>query len=490
MSKRQFDFRKRVGLITGPLAFFLIIFLFHPEGLSPQGRSVLAGTSWVAIWWITEAIPIPATSLLPIILFPLSGASSIEDTTAAYGHKMIFLYLGGFLIALAMEKWDLHKRIALNIINLVGTNLRNILLGFMLATALLSMWISNTATTMMMLPIALAVARQFGEFFNQSDPILGSEEGRKFGIAIMLGIAYAASIGGMATLIGTPTNVVFAAVVKEYYQADISFAQWFVFGLPVTAILLLICWIYFAFFAFRMKINRFENISGNIATEISKLGKLKREEKWVIVIFTLTAISWITRSFILSKFIPHIDDTIIAMGGSLSLFLIPSKKDIAILDWKTARRLPWGILLLFGGGLAIAEGFSNSGLAAWVGSKIGYFSNTHFIVILIVVTTLVSLLTNITSNTATASILLPILASISASLGFHPYGLMIAASLAASCAFMLPVATPPNAIVFSSGYIRISDMVKYGFWLNLVSIIVVVLAMEFILPHIWGIDLH
>jgi len=489
MSIGHFNKRRLIGLVLGPLLFTLVYFFIDLEGLSGDGRAILAGTLWISAWWISEAIPIPATSLLPIVLFPITGALSIADTTASYGHRMVFLYMGGFMIALAMEKWNLHKRIALTIIKMVGTNISNIILGFMLSTALLSMWISNTATTLMMLPIALAVARQFGEFFNRDLGPSGKKEERKFGLSLMLGIAYAASIGGVATLIGTPTNAIFSAVAKDYYNADIAFSDWMVFGLPVSIVLLLLCWIYLVKIAYRPSRHKFEQVSETISQELNKLGQLKREEKYIMVVFGLTALSWITRSFLLVKLIPTIDDTIIAISGSLILFLIPAGKNDTILDWSTAKKLPWGILLLFGGGLAIATGFNSSGLAAWIGNEIQYLRGMNLIVILFIVTGIVNFLTEITSNVATASILLPILASIAASLGFHPYGLMIASCMAASCAFMLPVATPPNAIVFSSGYIKISDMVKTGFWMNIVSIIVIVLAMRYLLPFVWDIDL-
>jgi sodium-dependent dicarboxylate transporter 2/3/5 len=340
-----------------------------------------------------------------------------------------------------------------------------------------------------MLPIALAVARQFGEFFTRELGSSGKKEERKFGLSLMLGIAYAASIGGVATLIGTPTNAIFSAVAKDYYNADIAFSDWMAFGLPVSAVLLLLCWIYLVKIAYRPSRHKFEQVSKTISNELDKLGRLKREEKYIMVIFGLTALAWITRSFLLVKFIPSIDDTIIAISGSLVLFLIPAGENDTILDWSTARKLPWGILLLFGGGLAIATGFSSSGLAAWIGNEMQYLKGMNLIIILLVVTGTVNFLTEITSNVATASIFLPILASIAAALGFHPYGLMIASCMAASCAFMLPVATPPNAIVFSSGYVKISDMVKTGFWMNIISIIVIVLAMRYLLPLVWEIDL-
>ena len=489
MTFTDFNKRKLIGLILGPLLFGFVFIFLDPKGLSQEGVAILASTLWIATWWITEAIPIPATSLLPIVLFPITGALSIADTTNSYGHKMIFLYMGGFMIALAMEKWSLHKRIALTIIKFVGTNIRSIIFGFMISTALLSMWISNTATTMMMLPIALAVARQFGEFFRLEAGEKAKAEERKFGLALMLGIAYAASIGGMATLIGTPTNAIFSAVAKEYYNAEVSFSEWMKFGLPLSMILLLICWLYLTMIAFKPAFQRFSHVSDTINNELRKLGVMKTEEKRIIIVFGLTALAWITRSFILAHIIPAIDDTIIAITGALVLFLIPARDNDRILDWPTARKLPWGILLLFGGGLAIAAGFSKTGLAAWIGNEIQYISGTQYLIILLVVTATVNFLTEITSNVATASILLPIMASISAALGFHPYGLMISSCLAASCAFMLPVATPPNAIVFSSGYIKISDMVKAGFWMNLISVIIIVFAVRYFLPMVWDIDL-
>ena len=320
-------------------------------------------------------------------------------------------------------------------------------------------------------------------------PPVRKKKERKFGLSLMLGIAYAASIGGIATLIGTPTNAIFSAVAKDYYNADIGFSDWMVFGLPVSIVLLFLCWFYLVKIAFRPTKHKFEQVTDTISNELDKLGSLKREEKYILIVFGLTALSWITRSFLLVKIIPTIDDTIIAITGSLVLFLIPAGDNDTILDWRTAKKLPWGILLLFGGGLAIASGFSSSGLAAWIGNEMQYLSGLNLIVILFVVTAVVNFLTEITSNVATASILLPILASIAAGLGFHPYGLMIASCMAASCAFMLPVATPPNAIVFSSGYVKISDMVKTGFWMNIVSILVIVIAMRYLLPYVWEIDL-
>jgi sodium-dependent dicarboxylate transporter 2/3/5 len=478
----KFNSGKLVALVSGPLVFAVLYFLFQPEGLSVQGRAILAGTAWIAIWWITEAIPIPATSLLPIVIFPISGAMSLSDTTSSYGHSMVFLYMGGFMIALAMEKWNLHRRIALNIIKLVGTNVRNIVLGFMISSAFISMWISNTATTMMMFPIALAVARQFGVLFDLENKEMAALEEKKFGISIMLGIAWASSIGGMSTLIGTPTNAIFSAVIRDYYNTSITFSDWMLFGLPVSILILVICWIYLTRVAFKPRINQFARISDTIDSELASLGKITPEETKVLIVFLFTAISWITRSFLIAKVIPGIDDTIIAIAGALVLFVIPAGKKDFVLDWDTARRLPWGILLLFGGGLAIANGFSDTGLAEWIGNYLKVFSGTDYLIILAAVVVLINLLTEITSNVATISIMLPIIASIAGALELHPFGLMIAAAISASCAYMLPVSTPPNAIVFSSGYIKISEMAKTGFLMNIISIIIIVIMVKFYLP--------
>ncbi|MFC2124712.1 SLC13 family permease [Bacteroidota bacterium] len=483
--------RGLTGLILGPALFLVIIYWLDLRDLSDQGQAVLACTIWIAVWWITEPIPIPVTSLLPLVIFPLSGALDISTTASSYGNKMIFLYMGGFMIAIAMEKWNLHKRIALNIIKSVGTNASSIILGFMIATALLSMWISNTATTLMMLPIALAVTSQLTEIFRKGDRE-GRDESGKFGVALMLGIAYAASIGGMATLIGTPTNAIFSAVVKDYYDAEVDFSTWISFAFPVVVVLLIICWFYLTRIAFSMKrISGAAESAKTIDDELKELGRLKTEEKWIILIFGLTALSWITRSFILIRLIPGIDDTIIAISASIILFLIPSssKKGDRLLDWMSARKLPWGILILFGGGLTIAAGFGQSGLAQWIGNELNYIKGAELFLILLLITGLVNFLTEITSNVATASILLPILASLSVAINVHPYALMVASCMAASCAFMLPVATPPNAIVFGSGYIKITDMARTGFIMNVISIIILALAVRYFLPAIWGIDI-
>ena len=482
--------KELIYILAGPLSFIIILLLPTAKDMTAEAHAVLAVTSWIAIWWITEAIPIPVTSLLPIILFPLTGALDIAKTASSYGHKMIFLYMGGFIIALAIEKWNLHKRIALQTIALVGKNADRIILGFMLATYLLLMWISNTATTMMMLPLAVAVSKLFGCIDDKEQDLPGYKKiDSSFGLPLMLGIAYAASIGGITTLIGTPTNAMLAAVVKDLFNQEIDFAKWMSISLPISMILLVICWVYLVKIIFPVQDKGNSDGYEEIKKELRSLGPLTSDEVKVIIVFLITAISWIVRSFLLKRFIPGIDDTIIALFGVVLLFLIPSsKKGERLMNWETAVKLPWGILILFGGGLALASGFQSTGLAAWLGGTLKNLDNVSFIILLFAVSAMVNFLTEVTSNVATASILLPILGSVAIVLGVHPYALMIAATLSASCAFMLPVATPPNAVVFSTGYIKIGQMVRAGFVLNIISVVIVVLALWFLMPIIWGID--
>lgn len=476
---------QRIGLVLGPLLFLLTLQFMELEGLSPEGHAVLASTFWIATWWITEAIPIAMTSLLPIVLFPLTGALKLSETTASFGHKYIFLYIGGFILAIAIERWNLHRRIALSIINAIGTNMKKIVLGFMVATGFLSMWISNTATAVMMIPIGMAIVSQL-----KDDPSTEENENLIFGKMLMLAIAYSASIGGVATLIGTPPNLVLAGIVQEQYGIEITFSKWIMFGLPISIILLFICWKYLTNYAFKIKVTAFPGGRPAIRERLRAMGKISYEEKAVLVVFVMTAFAWITRSFLLQKFIPNLDDTIIAMIAGLVLFLIPAAKDKKrqLITWEEAIKLPWGILLLFGGGLALAEGFKSSGLAVWIGSQMTLLEGVTLILLLLILVTAVNFLTEITSNLATTAMLLPILAPLALAIDVHPFLLMVGATTAASCAFMLPVATPPNAVVFGSGYLKIIDMVKAGIWLNIISIIILTLLTYFLLPYLWDFD--
>ncbi len=478
---------KKIGLILGPALFLMTLLWFHPEGLSKEANAILASTLWVAVWWITEAVPIAITSLLPVVLFPLTGGLELAETTASFGHRYIFLYIGGFILAIAIQRWNLHKRIALNIIQIIGTNVKSIILGFMIATAFLSMWISNTATSVMMLPIGMAIISQL-----RDNPDTIENENQTFGKALMLAIAYSASIGGMATLIGTPPNLILAGIVQETYGIEITFLKWFMFGLPVSLILLAICWKYLTEFAFSFKQKAFPGGKSEINKQLKSLGKMSYEEKMVLLIFIGTAFAWITRSFLLQKFIPNIDDTIIAVIAGIILFILPASKEKSrkLINWKEAVKLPWGILLLFGGGLALAQGFKTSGLAEWIGGQMTLLEGASLFILLLFLITLVNFLTEITSNLATTAMILPILAPLSLVIDVHPFILMVGATVAASCAFMLPVATPPNAVVFGSGYLRIPDMVKSGIWMNLFSIFFLTLMVYFLLPLIWGIDPH
>ena len=478
--------KKKIGLILGPLTFFVFLIFGQFEGLSNSGQSVLASTLWIAIWWVTEAIPIAATALLPIILFPLSQGMELPTTTESYGHKYVFLYLGGFLIAIGIEKWNLHKRIAINIISFIGTDVRKVILGFMIATAFLSMWISNTATSVMMLPIGIAIIKQL-----KDNPASLENENTIFGKALMLGVAYSASIGGIATLIGTPPNLVMAGVISEIYNYEITFFKWFIFGFPISIILLFFCWYYITRVAYVFNQREFPGGRSEINRLKNDLGPISYEEKIIAIIFALAGFCWITRSFLLQSILPVLDDTIIAISFGLILFVIPSKaKTNTLLNWKDTIQLPWGVIILFGGGMAIAKAFEISGLAIWLGELMTTLNALPFFILIIFLIAAVNFLTEITSNLATTAMILPVLASLAFEIGVHPFGIMIGAAVAASCAFMLPVATPPNAIVFGSGYLKIPDMVSRGIVLNIFSIILIAVMVYFILPLLWDINLN
>ncbi len=475
--------KKNIALVLGPFLFAMVLMFYHPEGLNDKANAVLACTLWIAVWWILEPIPISMTSLLPVILFPLTSALTMEETTASFGHRYIFLYIGGFILAIAIERWNLHKRIALNIINIIGTNVKSIILGFMVATAFLSMWITNTATAVMMLPVGMAIVSQL-----RDNPQTIKNENVIFGKSLMLAIAYSASIGGIATLIGTPPNLILAGIIQELYGVEITFTKWIVVGLPISILLLFICWRYLTQFAFKFDQKDFPGGRTEIKRQLALLGKIGYEEKILLVVFLCTAIAWITRSFLINKFFPFVDDTIIAMIAGVVLFIIPASKGTkrALINWKEAVKLPWGVLLLFGGGLALAQGFTTTGLAAWIGDQLTLLEGASLLILLLILATMVNFLTEVTSNLATTAMLLPVLAPLSLAIGVHPYTLMVGATLAASCAFMLPVATPPNAVVFGSGYLKIVDMVRAGFWMNIFSIFVITLIVYFLLPRLWG----
>tara|TARA_B100001564_G_scaffold154931_1_gene130095 strand:- start:10747 stop:12195 length:1449 start_codon:yes stop_codon:yes gene_type:complete len=468
------------NILLGPLTFIIFYFFIGPlEGMSFESFAIFCSVLWIAIWWINEAVPIPITSLLPLLLFPLTGGLDLATTSSAYGNKIIFFYMAGFFLAIAMEKWNLHKRIALLIIFIVGTNKKRMILGFMIASALLSMFLSNTSTSIMMLPIGIAIASQVSSRKNLSNS--------NFGKVLMLGIAYSASIGGFATLFGTPPNLILQSNVEQFFGYKLNWEEWFIMAFPLSISLLLICWIYLSNFSY--DITSSSNINKNIIHDkLKQLGKIKYEELIVLIIFFLFIISLIFKRKI-EVYIPFIDDTIIAIFYAVVLFLFKSQDEKEkIIDWEDSVKLPWGIIILFGGGLSVAAAMQESGLALWFGEKVYLLNDFSILLIIFLLVLAVNFLTEITSNLATVSMILPILASVSVSLGVNPLIIMISATIAASCAFMLPVATPPNAVVFGSGYLKIKDMIRTGLFMNLISIIIVSLYVYYILPLIWDLD--
>lgn len=449
-------------------------------GLS--GLRLMGIILWMAIWWISEVVPIAVTALLPIILFPSCDIMSIQDTGANYGHKYIFLFIGGFILANAIQKWNLHQRIALNIILRLGSSTDKIILGFMIATGFLSMWISNTATTVMMLPIALSVISQINDH-----PDTKENEHQLFGKALMLSVAYSASAGGIATLIGTPPNLIFAGFIEDNLQTEVSFFQWLKIGLPISISLIIITWIYLTKFAFKLNKTGFPGGKQEVQKLLGKMGPMKNEEKKVLLIFLTTIFCWISRKYIITPFIPNFDDSMIAITSAIVLFIIPSKNhNEPLLKWKEAVKIPWGILILFGGGLSIANGFQTTEMDVWIGTQLSSISITQAVVVVLMVITAVNFITEISSNMATTAMLLPVMIPLAHLVGIHPYLLLVGTTLAASCAFMLPVATPPNAVVFGSKLLSISDMVKTGILINIISIILILIMVYFGLPLLWS----
>ncbi|HIA02851.1 MAG TPA: SLC13/DASS family transporter [Myxococcales bacterium] len=454
--------------------------------LSPGAIRVGAIAFLMAVWWVTEAIPIPATSLLPLVLFPLLGISPSKATAVAYASPFIILLMGGFFVALTLERWNLHKRIALNLIIRIGTRPDRLILGFMVAGALLSMWISNTATTLMMLPIAVAVLQRVDETGADPDKV------RKIGVGLMLGIAYACNVGGIGTPIGTPPNLIFIGQFETAFpdRPPIGFIDWMIMTLPIVVIMIAIIW-----FVLTRWINRVDrDISigdeSSLKNELNDMGGLSSAERRVAVVFVFTALAWIFRRPIeignmaipgwsnLLELQKVVDDGTVAIAAAIVLFLLPAgkgNKGVRLLDWETAVRIPWGLLLLFGGGLALADGFKVTGFSEWVGQELAGLATLSPWVLIGVVCLAVTFLTEITSNTATTTILMPVFAAVCVKQGVDPYHLMLPAALSASCAFMLPVATAPNAIVFGSGRVKMADMVRCGIVINLIGVVVITL---------------
>ena len=502
-------------LVAGPASAVLITLIPLP-GLEPAAQATAGIATWMAIWWMTEAVPIPVTSLLPLVAFPITGVQSYQEAAAPYANHLIFLFMGGFFIAKTMERSGLHRRLALKIVAAVGTEPRRLVLGVMLATALLSMWIPNTAVAVMMLPIGMALIGEFRQQTNNkvnhvnaeidhdvtttartgdSTGLPGSSDHGvdELSIALMLGIAYSASIGGVATLIGTPPNLVFASMAEELVGGKIDFLAWMGVGLPISALLLPVTWYYLTHLACAVP-KRVALGRDFVHEQLQALGPMSRSEKATATIFGVTAIALVLRSEKqigdlvipgIQTFFPMVGDATIVMTAAIVAFCVPlslRKLEFA-LDWETGRDIRWGILILFGGGLSLAAAFQTSGLASWIANGVTRFEWLPEWGIILVSTSMIIFLTELTSNTATATLIMPLYASIAMGLSIHPYVLMASGAIAAEMAFMLPVATPPNAIVFGSGMLTIPKMVRVGFVMNIIGIVVTMLAAFFLIPR-------
>ena len=505
-----------IGLAAGP-ALALLTFVLLPASFAATsgetveftlaGRATLAAMIWMAAWWLTEAIDISATALVPIVLFPLLGIASIKATTAPYASDIIFLFMGGFMLALSMQRWGLDKRIALLTLRIVGTQPRRMVAGFMIATAMISAFVSNTATAAMMLPIGMSVVqlvlgKRADSNAGGSARFADGTAERNFAVCLMLGIAYAASIGGMATIIGTPPNGILVAFLRntihEDYRIDMSFARWLAIGVPIAVLFLPVAWLLLTYVAFPVRLKRIEGGRGMIRDELRKLGPVRLGEWITFIVFVLAAIAWMTRPLLQSwtigegegawKPLGALSDAGIAMTAGLALFVIPLslKRGEFAMNWSTASKLPWGILILFGGGLSLAAAIEVNGVAQFFASLAVQLRGTPPILLLIVVVASVVFLSELASNTAATATLLPVLAAIAPAVDAHPYVLVFGCALAASCGFMLPVATPPNAIVFGTGYVTMRQMCKAGLLLNVAGIVIVTLVTYLVVLPMFG----
>ncbi len=496
------------GMLSGPVAA-LLIYLLLPDSyttaadkwvpLTQAGRATAAIGIWMAIWWLTEAIPVYATALLPLALFPLTGAATIEETASRYGDDLIFLFMGGFILALAMEKWGLHKRIAFSALTLVGSDPRRIIGAFMLITAFISMFVMNTSTTIMMLPIAVSIIGLLGfrgrDNEGPEQTKATHDEARNFSLCLLLGIAYAASIGGIGTKIGTAPNGILLAFIKDRLGIDISFAQWMAIGVPVVLAFLPLAWLVLTRLIFPLKSARLEGSEALIRNAHAALGKIDRGEVLTLFVFLFAAVFWIARPVLveitLAGYQPFggVTDAGIAIVAALCLFAIPVdiRRREFVMDWETAVRLPWGVLVLFGGGLSLAAAVDNNGVSEFLGSLSSQLTGLPAVAIILLVVAMLIFLTELTSNTATTATLIPVLAAVAPGLGLDPLVLIVPAGIAASCAFMLPVATPPNAIVFGTGLVRIPEMSRAGIWLNLIGIVLITTLMYLVAMPLLGV---
>lgn len=501
---------RKIGLVSGPLLFVLII--NSPiDGLSFEAKVVLGTAILMSAWWVSEALPIYVTALIPVVIFPAFSITTLGETAAKYADRIIFLFLGGFILAKAIEKTGLHKRFALTILHYFGTNPRHIVAAFIIVTGFLSAWMSNTATAMLMIPIAAAVVTQVQDEKRRSS----------FAICLMLSVAYAASLGGMATLIGTPPNAVFASLSKSILDVDVTFSQWMLVGMPVSAASLFVLWVYMVNFGAKIDQNPLMEEKSLISRKLAELGKINRDEKLVATVFAATALAWITRGLLWKDFLPMVDDSMIAIVAALSLFVIPAaaarrngrpdespnqkKADSslikgsenrassselihgsALLDWESAVKIPWGVLLLIGGGLALAEGFSATGLDEQIAKNLSFLGDVNYIVIILAVVAITILAGEIISNTATAALIIPVAASLATSLSINPMLLMMPVAVSASYGFIMPVGTPPNAIAFATGHVTAQKMARAGLPLDLIGIALVTVMTAVLVPLVWN----
>lgn len=463
-----------IGLLLGPVAFLLVWYLLPDAyGTTPfgnQGKLSAAIAVWMAIWWLSEAVPIAATALLPLAAFPVLGVSSIQETAAPYANDVIFLFLGGFVLSIAMQRWNLHKRIALFTLRLFGVAPRRMVLGFMVVTAVLSMWVSNTATAVMMMPIALSVL-----------VMLKASENRSLELALLLGIAYAASIGGVGTIIGTPPNVFLVSYLETSQGIQVSFVEWMLVGIPFVALMLPLTWLLLTRVLFKVSSAPIPGAKDVMQAEYEGLGRMTRAELSVMAVFFGTALLWIFRPLL---GVEGLSDSGIAVASALVLFALPADKDRRIMDWESMMQVPWGILLLFGGGLSLARAIEVNKVGEFLGYQATLLADIPLIVLIIIITASVVFLTELTSNTATTATLLPVLSGVALGASIDPMMLLVPTAIAASCAFMMPVATPPNAVVFGSGRVSIQEMSKAGVYLNFLAIATIVLVVYLLVPRV------
>ena len=474
---------QRIGLVLGPLLALLTALTFSPDGLSQSGVIVAAIGIWMAIWWATEAIPVAVTAFLPLVLFPVFDVVSTRDIAAPYAHPIIYLFFGGFVVALAIERCGLHRRIALLVFSLAGADARALVAGFMAAAAFVSMWISNTSTTLMLLPIAMSVVT----VINETMPTLDDRQSSNFGVSLLLGLAYGATLGGLATLVGTPPNAFMAGFMADNYGVQIDFARWMLVGLPVSLIMLPIAWFVLTRFIYPINFKASDEAVRHIRSMQSGLGKMSKAEVRTAGLFAFLVGGWLSRGLLSDvPMLGEISDTGVAMAAAVAAFLIPSgQKGQALMTWDAAAKLPWGVLVLFGGGLALASAVTASGLALWLGQQLVGVGALNAILLVIVATALVIFITELTSNLATTATFLPVIAAIGVETGQDPLIYVIPVTLAASCAFMLPVATPPNAVVFSSGLVAIPAMARVGLVLNIIAVAVLSLVSLFVAPLVF-----